>query len=126
MERMRIDKWLWAARFFKTRSQAAEAVRGGKVHVEGQRVKPSREIMVGTSIEICKGPYRWEVVVTGLSDKRRSAKEARLLYRETPESAKRRKELAERLKIERLAFMTPSEKPDKKARRRLQRIKRGI
>lgn len=125
MERMRIDKWLWAARFFKTRSLAAEAVRGGKVHVDGQRVKPSCEITVGSKIEICKGLYRWEVVVTGLNAQRRPAKEAKLLYQETPESEARRKELKERLKIERLALIAPSGKPDKKARRKLQRIKRG-
>ncbi len=124
-EQVRIDKWLWAARFFKTRTLAAEAVRGGKVHLNGRRTKPSRAITLGDRIEIRKGPYRIELVVTGLSERRLPAKEARHLYRETPESEAQRRAIAEQRKLERLLFRATAAKPDKRERRRLKQIKRG-
>ena len=100
--RQRIDKWLWAARFFKTRSLAAAAVDGGKVRWNGQTVKPARELKPGDELEISAGESRWTVVVRGLNAQRRPAPEARLLYEETAESAARRLQLEE---IRRLAPM---------------------
>jgi len=83
---LRVDKWLWAARFFKTRSLASDAVSGGKVKVNGAATKPAREIKVGDKLDIANGETRWVVTIRVLSDKRGPAPEARLLYEETPES----------------------------------------
>jgi ribosome-associated heat shock protein Hsp15 len=88
--RQRLDKWLWAARFFKTRSLAADAIAGGRVRWNGQAVKPAREIRPGDEIEVAAGELRWTVIVRGLNPQRRPAPEARLLYEETAESAARR------------------------------------
>lgn len=83
---LRVDKWLWAARFFKTRSLASDAVSGGKVRINGATTKPARDIKVGDKLEIANSETRWVVTVQALSDKRGPAPEARLLYEETPES----------------------------------------
>ena len=96
----RIDKWLWAARFFKTRSLAAAAVDGGRVKWNGQQVKPAREVKPGDEIDIVAGEQRWTVVVRGVNVQRRPAPEARLLYEETVESGARRQRQEE---IRRLA-----------------------
>ncbi|MCM2287921.1 MAG: RNA-binding S4 domain-containing protein [Sulfuritalea sp.] len=115
--RQRIDKWLWAARFFKTRSLAADAVDGGKVRWNGQTVKPARELKSGDELEISAGELRWTVIVRGLNGQRRPAPEARLLYEETAESAARRAQLEE---IRRLAPMPGAGlkgRPTKKAGR---------
>src|SRR5512135_1136 len=85
-DRVRVDKWLWAARFFKTRSLATEAVLGGHVHVGGERVKPAKEVRVGDRLEIRRGEERVAVVVTGVADRRGSASVAATLYEETAES----------------------------------------
>jgi ribosome-associated heat shock protein Hsp15 len=98
--RQRIDKWLWAARFFKTRSLAAAAVDGGRVRWNGQQVKPARELKPGDELDIAAGELRWTILVRGLNGQRRPAPEARLLYEETAESAARRLRLEE---IRRLA-----------------------
>jgi ribosome-associated heat shock protein Hsp15 len=90
----RLDKWLWAARFFKTRSLAADAIDGGKVHVDGERVKVAKEVKLGAVIHIRRKELEIEVVVRGLSTQRKGAPEAALLYEETPESAARRQEAA--------------------------------
>ena len=115
--RQRIDKWLWAARFFKTRSLAAAAVDAGKVRWNGQTVKPARELKPGDELEISAGELRWTVVVRGLNAQRRPAPEARLLYDETAESQARRLRLEE---VRRLA-PTPGAglkgRPTKKAGR---------
>lgn len=124
-QHMRLDKWLWAARFFKTRSLAAEAIKGGKVHVDGQRVKPSKAIGIGSRIEITKEPYTWEITVVALETRRRPAKEAALLYEETPESHARRQEEVARRRAEREAAGHPRRRPDKKQRRLIHRFKRG-
>ena len=100
--RQRIDKWLWAARFFKTRSMAATAVDGGKVKWNGQQVKPARELKPGDEIDVVAGEVRWTVIVRGLNGQRRPAPEARLLYEETAESAARRRR-QEEMEIRRLA-----------------------
>lgn len=83
---LRVDKWLWAARFFKTRSLASDAVSGGKVKLNGAATKPAREIKVGDKLEIANGETRWTVTVQALSDRRGPAPEARLLYEESPDS----------------------------------------
>lgn len=88
--RVRIDKWLWAARFFKTRSLATEAVAGGRVHVEGQRVKPARDVRIGELVRVSVGDRTIEVVVLALAERRGPASEAALLYDETDESRRRR------------------------------------
>lgn len=97
MEKLRLDKWLWAARFFRTRAKAKEAIEGGKVHVGGARGKPSREIQVGEELKIRQGWDEKVVVIKALSDQRRGAPEAQALYDETPESIERReREAAQR------------------------------
>ncbi|MCX7147682.1 MAG: RNA-binding S4 domain-containing protein [Sulfuritalea sp.] len=116
-QRQRIDKWLWAARFFKTRSLAAAAVDGGKVKWNGQQVKPARELQPGDELEIVAGETRWTVIVQGLNGQRRPAPEARLLYEETAESTARR---AQQQEIRRLAPMPGADlkgRPTKKAGR---------
>ncbi len=108
--RQRIDKWRWAARFFKTRSLAAAAVDGGKVRWNGQTVKPAREVKPGDEIDIVAGELRWTVVVRGLNGQRRPAPEARLLYEETAESAVRR------LRQEEIRRLAPTPGADLKGR----------
>ncbi len=118
-QRQRIDKWLWAARFFKTRSLAATAVDGGRVKWNGQQVKPARELKPGDELEISAGELRWTVLVRGLNGQRRPAPEARLLYEETAESSARRLQLEE---IRRLAPMPGAGlkgRPTKKAGRQI-------
>ena len=90
IESLRIDKWLWAARFFKTRSLAAQAVSGGLVQVADRRVKASRRLRRGETVHVRRGAQAWDVVVRGLRDERRPAPEARILYEETPASIERR------------------------------------
>ena len=95
---MRLDKWLWAARFFKTRSQAADAAEGGKVKLNGAFAKPAKELKPGDRLHIRTEGEDWEVEVLGFNAQRRPAAEARLLYRETPESLRKRAEAAEQTK----------------------------
>ncbi len=122
---MRIDKWLWAARFFKTRSAATEAVLGGHVHVGGVRVKPAKEIRVGDTLEIRRGELRWAVVVTGVADRRGPATQAAALYEETPESlAARERERLER-RLTRPLGADLGARPTKQARRRIEALRRG-
>ena len=116
-QRQRIDKWLWAARFFKTRSLAAAVVDGGRVKWNGQHVKPARELQPGDELEIVAGETRWTVIVQGLNGQRRPAPEARLLYEETAASASLR---AQQQEIRRLAPMPGADlkgRPTKKAGR---------
>ncbi|WP_346838067.1 S4 domain-containing protein [Microbulbifer sp. SAOS-129_SWC] len=122
MEKVRIDKWLWAARFFKTRSIAKQAIEGGKVHADGQRVKASKEITTGTTLTIRQGWDQVEVEVVALSDQRRGADIARTLYRETDASAARR----EQTRAERQASNAGirAERPNKKQRRQIHRFLR--
>ena len=122
-ERVRLDKWLWAARFFKTRSQAKAAVEGGKVHLGGQRVKVSREVAIGDILQIRQGWDEREVRVTGLSDQRRGAPEARLLYEESPASLARREAEAAARKAAGGMIDRPPGRPDKRQRRQIHRFK---
>lgn len=122
---VRIDKWLWAARFFKTRTLATEAVEGGRVQVNGLRVKPAKDVKLGDRIEISIADAHWEVHVEGLSEKRGSAPEARLLYRESEASLARREQAAEarRMRVEPAAELHG--RPTKRDRRTMDRWRRG-
>jgi ribosome-associated heat shock protein Hsp15 len=118
-EVQRLDKWLWAARFFKTRPLAVEAINGGKVQVDGQRVKPGRSIRPGTRIIIHKGEYEWRIEVRRVSKQRRPAAEAALLYTEDEASQRKRQEL---VRERREAGKMPSPergRPTKRDRRRI-------
>ncbi len=121
--RVRIDKWLWAARFFKTRSLAKAAIEGGKVRVDGQRAKPSKEIEVGAELCVRQGWEEKILVVTGISDQRRGAPEAALLYRETETSRVRREQQAAERRAARTAVRYPEQRPSKKQRRDLLRLR---
>ena len=116
---VRIDKWLWAARFFKTRSMATDAVDGGKVRLNGERVKPARGVKTGDLLEIDNGSTEWEVVVHGLSDKRGSASIAHTLYAETEQSAAKRQQQAEQRKVFREPSSLIKGRPTKRDRRQL-------
>lgn len=124
-EKLRLDKWLWAARFFKTRSLAKAAIEGGKVHLGGQRVKVSREISVGDTLQIRQGWDEKVVVVRGLSDQRRGAPEAQALYEETADSLKRREADAAARKAAGGMIDRPATRPNKKQRRQIHRFKEG-
>ncbi len=123
-ESLRIDKWLWAARFFKTRSLAAEAVAGGKVQVDGQRAKPARALRIGNEVRIRKGPLEFTVLVRALTDKRGPAGVAQTLYEETEDSIAARAALAEQRRLAELATPSVGTKPDKRARRQIVRFTR--
>ncbi len=122
---MRIDKWLWAARFFKTRSLATQAVDSGKVHWNGERCKPAREIRVNDSLRVRVGEIEWEVVVRGLSDKRGPASMAQTLYEETAESCARREEKAAMRKLAREPARDIKGRPTKRDRRQLSNWRSG-
>ncbi len=127
LESIRIDKWLWTARFFKTRSLATDAVAGGKIHVDKQRVKPSKEIKIGAKLEIHKDGFEWLITVSGIAKQRVSAKEAVLLFQESVESLEKRAKQIEIKREERqfLGFQKPEHKPNKKNRDLIHRFKRA-
>jgi ribosome-associated heat shock protein Hsp15 len=120
--KVRLDKWLWAARFFKTRRLAKEAIDGGKVHCAGQRVKAAKEIAVGESLTIRQGIAEKEVLVTALSDQRRGAPEAALLYEETVASKMLREKRAADRKAGSAGFRPSDHKPSKKERRQIHKF----
>jgi ribosome-associated heat shock protein Hsp15 len=122
-EKLRLDKWLWAARFFKTRSLAKSAIEGGKVHLDGQRVKVSKEIGVGDLLQIRQGYDEKTVEVLQLSDQRRGAPEAQALYAETADSLARREAQALARKAAGGMIDRPPHKPSKQQRRQIQRFK---
>ena len=124
MDRLRIDKWLWAARFFKTRSIAKTAIEGGKVHLDGQRVKVSREITIGETLVIKQGWDEKEVVVLGLSAQRGPAPVARKLYEETAASIEKREREAQARKAAGGAVARPTQKPGKHQRKALERLRK--
>lgn len=115
--RQRLDKWLWAARFFKTRGLAAEAIAGGRLRWNGQAPKPAREIRAGDELEIVAGEVRWTVIVRGLAAQRRPAPEARLLYEETAESVERRRRQEELRRLAPVPGAGLRGRPTKKAGR---------
>ncbi len=122
MESVRIDKWLWAARFFKTRSLASKAVSGGHVHLNGVRVKPSRLVQVGNLLVIRKGIYEFTVTILGLDDRRGPAVKARALYEESSESVIGREEVREERRLIKAPAGRPEGRPDKRERRKIRRF----
>ena len=122
-EAVRLDKWLWAARFYKTRTLAKEMIDGGKVHYNGQRSKPNKIVEVGATLKIRQGSDEKEIVVLALSTQRRSAPEAQQLYRETEQSIAPREKLAIARKMNALSMPHPDRRPDKKERRDLLKFK---
>ncbi len=123
-DKVRIDKWLWAARFFKTRNLAKEAIDGGKVHCDGQRVKPSKEAIVGLELTIRQNWDEKTVIIKALSDQRRGAPEAALLYEETEPSKELREKRAAERKAGLGAFIISDHRPNKKERRHIHRFQR--
>jgi ribosome-associated heat shock protein Hsp15 len=121
--RVRIDKWLWAARFYKTRALAAEAIAGGKVQVNGERVKRAKPLQVGDEVRIRLGPYEHQVIVRQLSDRRGPAVQAVALYEEKAESRAAREALALQLKSLHSVFLPDRGRPTKKDRREINRFK---
>jgi ribosome-associated heat shock protein Hsp15 len=122
-DRTRIDKWLWAARFYKTRSLAAAAIAGGKVQVNGERVKRAKPLHVGDEVRIRQGPYEHQVVVRELSDRRGPAAQAAALYEEKPSSRAAREALALQLRSLHSAFAPERGRPTKRDRREINRLK---
>ncbi len=122
---IRIDKWLWAARFFKTRSAAQQAIEGGKVKVNGERTKAARELKTGDALVIHIGGYEWLVTVMKLSDRRGPASIARMLYEEDPGSHARRQELVANRKLMIEPALERHGRPTKKERRQFERWRRG-
>jgi len=123
---VRLDKWLWAARFFKTRTVAREAVSGGKVHLNGNRAKPGKSISAGDELRIQRGEEEFIITVVEPSMRRSQAVVARTLYEESEENRSRREKLAEERKLEYRAKLTREGRPDKRQRRRLVRFKSGL
>jgi ribosome-associated heat shock protein Hsp15 len=123
-DRHRIDKWLWYVRFFKTRSLAAEAVDGGKVKIDGERVKPAREVRVGQRVSITLADRAIEVEVLALPARRGPAREAQACYAETAASAERGAHHREQRRLAALARPQPDHRPDKRERRQLERLRR--
>jgi len=121
-ELIRIDKWLWAARFYKTRSMATDSVEGGKVHVNHKRVKPSYRVKVGDIITISRPSFKQELTVTALDGKRKSAKEAQALYEEFEESISQREIIREQRKILNESLPRSFKKPDKHERQKIRRM----
>lgn len=121
----RLDKWLWAARFFKTRSAAQQAIEGGKVKLNGDRTKPARELRTGDALVIHVGAYEWLITVTRLADRRGPASVARTLYEEDPGSHARRQEQAANRRLVSEPAAGRHGRPTKKERRQLERWRRG-
>ncbi len=121
--KVRLDRWLWAARMFKTRSQAKQAIEGGKVHYNGRRTKPARETEIGAELDITRNFQALTVVVDALSDRRGPAVEAQQLYHETETSITRRASEQERARLQRAGLQQPMGRPDKHDRRALTALK---
>lgn len=121
-EQIRVDKWLWAARFFKTRGLASDAVKGGKVHIDKQKAKPSKILKVGNVLDIRKGDASWEVEVISISGKRQNAKIAEALYKETKQSKDRRLKNSELRKLAGGLVQNRSNRPTKKDRRDIEKF----
>jgi len=120
---IRLDKWLWCARFYKTRNIAANALKTGKVTANGERAKPSKAVKPGDSLDIRKGPYHYVITVLELAKSRKSAAGAALLYEESPESISKRESLATQLKAEATLMPTTKGRPSKKDRRSIIKFK---
>jgi ribosome-associated heat shock protein Hsp15 len=121
-DKVRLDKWLWAARFFKTRALATEAINGGHVQLNGSRPKPARPVQEGDKLIIRKGSEEFRITVLALSGKRGPASVAQQLYQESEESIQRREELREQRRLQAAAMPRPAKRPDKKGRRKIIRF----
>lgn len=121
--KVRLDKWLWAARFFKTRALAAEAIDGGKVDVNGDRAKRAKQIQTGDEVRLRQGPVEWVLLVRDVAERRGSAEIARTLYEETDEGRRKREIVTEHLRSMPTAFSYGDGKPGKRDRRALRRLK---
>lgn len=125
IDAIRLDKWLWTARFYKTRKLAAEAIAGGKVHLNGQRSKPGKEVKIGVQLLISKDPYQWDLEIISLAKHRRPAKEAILLYQESAASLdKRQKQILLNRENKALSDNYKEHRPNKKERRQIHRFVR--
>lgn len=122
---VRLDKWLWAARFYKTRAMAREMVEGGKVHYNGQRSKPSKLVEIGAEIRLRQGNDERTIIVLSLMSQRKGAPEAQTMYQESAESIEKREKIAQVRKLNALTMPHPDRRPDKKERRHLMRFKHG-
>ncbi|WP_437887712.1 ribosome-associated heat shock protein Hsp15 [Phytobacter sp. V91] len=122
---VRLDKWLWAARFYKTRALAREMIEGGKVHYNGQRSKPGKTVELNALLTLRQGNDERTVIVKGITEQRRPAEEAVLLYQETAESVEKREKMAQARKLNALTMPHPDRRPDKKERRDLMKFKQG-
>lgn len=122
-EEVRLDKWLWAARFYKTRAMAREMIEGGKVHYNGQRSKPGKVVELNAELTLRQGNDERTVVVAGITAQRRPASEAQQLYRETDASIEKREKMAQARKLNALTMPHPDRRPDKKERRDLMKFK---
>ncbi len=123
LESTRIDKWLWAARFFKHRKLATEAVAGGHVHLNGNRIKPARAVRVGDELTVTKEHLAFAVTIDAISDKRGSATVAATLYHESEESREKREAYTEQMRLLAAANPTPQKRPDKRSRRKIIQFK---
>ena len=122
---VRLDKWLWAARFYKTRAMAREMIEGGKVHYNGQRSKPGKAVELNAVLTLRQGNDDRTVVIVGISEQRRPANEATAMYEETQESIEKREKMAQARKLNALTMPHPDRRPDKKERRDLMKFKHG-
>ena len=122
LQEVRIDVWLWATRFFKTRALAKQAIEGGKVEVNGQGCKPSRGIKVGDRLVVVRGEERFEIQAAALSERRGPAAQAQQLYRESEESLARRLAEREQKRLANAGYQAPKSKPEKRARRLIQAL----
>lgn len=122
---VRLDKWLWAARIYKTRALAREMIEGGKVHYDGQRSKPGKVVELNATLTIRQGNDERTIVVKDITEQRRPASEAVALYEETAESIEKREKMALARKMNALTMPHPDRRPDKKERRDLMRFKHG-
>ena len=123
LEKLRVDRWLWCARFYKTRALASKEVNGGKIHVNGNRVKSSYMLKVGDQLKITRGLYEHVVSVLRIEGKRGSAKIAVLMYAETPESIEERERISELNKVSQQHLESPKHRPDKRQRRELMKVR---
>jgi len=119
LESIRLDKWLWASRFFKTRKNASEAISGGKIHLNGVRVKPARSVKRGDELDITRDGFKYHIKVLDLNDKRRPAKEAQQLYEEDESSIQSREQEREIRKLNSASVHQSDKKPNKKERRQM-------
>lgn len=124
-EGIRLDKWLWAARFYKTRAVAREMIEGGKVHYNGQRSKPSKTVELNATLTLRQGNDERTVTILAITEQRRPAAQATQLYEETRESVEKREKMAQARKMNALTMPHPDRRPDKKERRDLMKFKHG-